>query len=293
MSQQNLKKLIAFALTEDRVFNDKTSDLCLAKNSRTSFVIKTRESIIFCGKEIILEVFKQLKKSKKFKNSKLKIEFFGDDCDNFKAGEIIAQGQGCAKLIFAGERIILNFIQHLSGISTATNHFVNKLNNSRISILDTRKTFPAYRSLQKYAVICGGGKNHRFDLSSQILIKDNHLASSKKNIASLINISKKKYKNLQTEIECDDYWQVLEALESKPDIIMLDNMDRKNLEKSIIAIRKKNSKIIIEVSGGINLENISNYRDLDIDCISIGSVTHSVKAVDIGLDINNAILNLK
>ena len=112
MSQQNLKKLIAFALTEDRVFNDKTSDLCLKKNLQTSFAINTREPIIFCGKKIILEVFEQLKKSKKFKNSFLKIEFVGDDCDAFKAGETIAQGQGCAKLIFAGERIILNFIQH-------------------------------------------------------------------------------------------------------------------------------------------------------------------------------------
>jgi len=285
MSQQNLKKLIAIALTEDRVFNDKTSDLCLTKNLQTSFVIKTREPIIFCGKKIILEVFEQLKKSKKFKNSSLKIEFFGDDCHAFKAGETIAQGKGCAKLIFAGERIILNFIQHLSAISTITNQFVRKLNNSHIAILDTRKTLPAFRSLQKYAVICGGGKNHRFDLSSQILIKDNHLASSKKNINSLIDISKKKYKNLQTEIECDEYFQVLEALESQPDIIMLDNMNIQNLKKSISAIRKKNSKIIIEVSGGINLENISDYRELDIDCISIGSLTHSVKAVDIGLDI--------
>jgi nicotinate-nucleotide pyrophosphorylase (carboxylating) len=101
----------------------------------------------------------------------------------------------------------------------------------------------------------------------------------------LIDLSKKKYKKLQTEIECDEYWQVLEALESKPDIIMLDNMNMQNLKKSISAIRKKNSKIIIEVSGGINLENISNYCELDIDCISIGSLTHSVKAVDIGLDI--------
>ena len=285
MSQQNLKKLIAISLTEDRVFNDKTSDLCLTKNLQTSFAINTREPIIFCGKKIILEVFGQLKKSKKFKNSSLKIEFLGDDCDAFKAGETIAQGKGCAKLIFAGERIILNFIQHLSAISTKTNQFVRKLNNSHIAILDTRKTLPAFRSLQKYAVICGGGKNHRFDLSSQILIKDNHLASSKKNINSLIDISKKKYKNLQTEIECDEYFQVLEALESKPDIIMLDNMNIQNLKKSISAIRKKNSKIIIEVSGGINLENISNYRELDIDCISIGSLTHSVKAVDIGLDI--------
>ena len=95
MSQQNLKKLIAFALTEDRVFNDKTSDLCLTKNLQTSFAINTREPIVFCGKKIILEVFEQLKKSKKFKNSSLKIEFFGDDCTAFKAGETIAQGQGC------------------------------------------------------------------------------------------------------------------------------------------------------------------------------------------------------
>ena len=115
---------------------------------------------------------------------------------------------------------------------------MRKLNNSRIAILDTRKTLPAFRSLQKYAVICGGGKNHRFDLSSQILIKDNHLASCKKNIASLLDISKKKYKNLQAEIECDEYWQVLEALESQPDIIMLDNMNMQNLNQLAQFVKK-------------------------------------------------------
>jgi nicotinate-nucleotide pyrophosphorylase (carboxylating) len=286
MSQQNLAKLISLAFTEDRVFNDKTSDLCLAKNSQTSFVINTREPIIFCGKEVILEVFKQLKQTKKFKNSSINIEFFGDDKDSFKSGETIAKGKGCARLIFASERIILNFIQHLSGISTTTNQFVRALNNPKISILDTRKTLPGYRFLQKYAVICGGGKNHRHNLSSQILIKDNHLATSKKSIYELINFSKKKYPELKTEIECDEYEQVLEALKSSPDIIMLDNMNRKNLIKSITEIRRINPKIIIEISGGINLENIKNYRDLDIDCISIGSLTHSIRAVDIGLDIN-------
>ncbi len=285
MSQQNLKKIIALALTEDRVFNDKTSDLCIEKNASTSFAIVTREPIIFCGKEIILQVFKQLKNTKKFKNSKIKIDFFGEDRQAFKAGETIASGTGNARLIFAGERVILNFIQHLSGISTNTNQFVKTLNNPKITILDTRKTLPAYRFLQKYAVICGGGKNHRFDLSAQILIKDNHLASSKKNIQNLLDSSKKKYKNLKTEIECDQYLQVIEALKSNPDIIMLDNMNRHNLEKSISAIRRKNPKIIIEISGGINLDNIANYRDLDVDCISIGSLTHFVKAVDIGLDI--------
>ena len=285
MSQQNLKKIIALALTEDRVFNDKTSDLCIEKNASTSFAIVTRETIIFCGKEIILQVFKQLKNTKKFKNSKIKIDFFGEDRQAFKAGETIASGTGNARLIFAGERVILNFIQHLSGISTNTNQFVKTLNNPKITILDTRKTLPAYRFLQKYAVICGGGKNHRFDLSAQILIKDNHLASSKKNIQNLLDSSKKKYKNLKTEIECDQYLQVIEALKSNPDIIMLDNMNRHNLEKSISAIRRKNPKIIIEISGGINLDNIANYRDLDVDCISIGSLTHFVKAVDIGLDI--------
>jgi len=285
MQQSSLKKLIALAFSEDKVFNDLTSDYCLKKNLQTNFVIRARDPLVFCGKEIIELVFKQIKTKKKFKNAKIKIEFLANDGDYLQSQSLIVKGQGDAKLIFATERIILNFIQHLSGISTYTYEFVKKLQGTKIKILDTRKTLPGYRHLEKYAVKCAGGYNHRFNLNDRILIKDNHLANCLSSIPELLIFLKKKIKKKLIEIECDNYQQVLEAIKSSPDIIMLDNMKINDLQNSISAIRKANKKIIIEVSGGINLSNINHYRDLDIDFISIGSITHSAKAVDIGLDV--------
>jgi nicotinate-nucleotide pyrophosphorylase (carboxylating) len=181
----------------------------------------------------------------------------------------------------AGERLILNLIQHLSSIATLTNRFVSKLDNNKIKILDTRKTLPNLRFLEKYAVKCGGGFNHRMNLQDQILIKDNHISAGG-GIKNLLN--KVANKNILVEIECDTYQQVSEAVIFLPNIIMLDNMEISEIEKSIKLIRASSPKTQIEVSGGINIETIKNYRHLDIDFISIGSLTNSCQNVDIGLD---------
>ena len=179
---------------------------------------------------------------------------------------------------------MLNLIQHLSGVATVTQNFVKALNNKKITILDTRKTLPTLRELEKYAVLCGGGKNHRLSLSDMILIKDNHIAAAG-SIKKAIAAAKKSGKKI--EVECDNSTQVAEAIIAAPDIIMLDNMNSAELKKSIALIQKSKKKIQIEVSGGVNLENIKNFRTLAIDFISIGSLTHSARAVDIGLDINH------
>lgn len=282
----SLKKVIQTALAEDRAYQDVTSDLTIAKTHLSSFEIKPREEIIFCGKDIITEVFLQLKNYQKFRNSKINLEILTQDGDCVNPGKSIARLNGESKLILAAERTILNLIQHLSGIATITNQFVKKLNNPKIKILDTRKTLPGLRDLQKQAVVAGGGKNHRFNLSDLILIKDNHIAansSAKFPLAKSLKSAKKLGKKI--EIECDNFKQVEEAVESNPDIIMLDNMAVAEIKKCAELIRKKSPKIKIEVSGGINLDNIKNYSDLDIDFISIGALTHSVRAVDIGLDI--------
>lgn len=281
MFEKNLKKIITIALEEDAVFNDVTSDLTIPKNSVVAFEIKPREEIIFCGKDVILEVFLQLKKNKKFRNSKLDLKIFAKDGEKLKAGKSIASGFGDAKLIFAAERVALNLIQHLSGVATLTQKFVQKLDNKKIKILDTRKTLPGLRALEKYAVAAGGGKNHRFNLSDMILIKDNHIAAAG-NIKNAISSARKSAKKLKVEIECDTVEQVSEAIKSKPDIIMLDNMNLAEIKKSITLIKKKSQ---IEISGGINLDNIKNFSKLEIDFVSIGSLTHSARSVDIGLDI--------
>ena len=283
---ENLADLIAIALKEDDAFNDVTSDLTIPKNRVLTFEIAPREEIIFCGVDVILEVFAQLKKSTKFKNSKLDLEFFANDGDQIKARKAIIRGQGDAKLILAAERVILNLIQHLSGIASLTQKFVTTLNSKKTKILDTRKTLPGLRALEKYAVLVGGGENHRFSLSEMILIKDNHIAAAG-SVKAAIAAAKKSKKKIKIEVECDTIEQVAEAVKSGPDIIMLDNMEVADIKKSLNIIKKNSANIKSEISGGVNLNNIKKFSKLGADFISVGSLTHSAKAVDIGLDIIN------
>lgn len=280
---KTLSKIISSALLEDEALNDITSDLTIEKNINCNFSINAREKLIFCGKNVVEEVFYQLKNSTKFQNSQIDLKYYFADGELVEGNSTIISGHGDVKIILSAERIILNLIQHLSSIATATKKYVETLNNPKIKILDTRKTLPNFRELQKFAVLCGGGHNHRFNLADLILIKDNHIsACGGVNKALERAISNKN--NLKIEIECDNYSQVAESLKFHPDIIMLDNMNFQELQKSINAIRNFSKKILIEVSGGINLENIANYHDFDIDFISVGSLTNSFKVVDIGLD---------
>ncbi len=280
--KNELQKIIDLALQEDCAFNDITSDLTIPKNHQISFAIKPREDIILCGIDAVKICFDQLQKSKKFANTKLILKILAKDGDAVEPLKSIASGQGDAKLIFAAERVALNLIQHLSGIATSTNQFVKLIKNKNTKILDTRKTIPTLRNLEKYAVATGGGKNHRMNLSDMILIKDNHIAAAG-SITKAIIAAKKAQKKLKIEVECDNLQQVTEALKSSPDIIMLDNMTVAEIKKAQKIIDKK---CLIEISGGINLSNIKNFANLGVDFISIGALTHSAKAVDIGLDID-------
>jgi nicotinate-nucleotide pyrophosphorylase (carboxylating) len=283
--KKDLIEICKIALAEDFALCDITSDLILKNNDLINFEIRARESLILAGCEVIQICFDELTKNDKFKHIFLSLAVLKKDGDLAKKNSIIAQGYGNAKIIFAAERVILNILQHLSGIATSTNQLVKKLNNNKIKILDTRKTLPGLRKLQKYAVKIGGGENHRFNLSDMILIKDNHIAAAK-SVEAAIKSAKKNNNNLKIEIECDNIKQVKQAINSEADIIMLDNMNLNLIKQSCTLIRGcKKKKILIEISGGISSENIEKYRHLDIDFISIGSLTHSVKAVDIGLDI--------
>lgn len=278
---QEIIKIIKAALKEDEAFKDVTSDLTIAKNKDVKFVIKTRQDMTFCGQEIIEQTFNILKSSKKFSNANLNYKILVKDGDHILKDKNIVKGQGDAKIVFAAERVMLNLIQILSGVATTTSAFVKNLSDKNIDILDTRKTLPNYRALQKYAVSVGGGKNHRFNLSDMILIKDNHIASAG-GIRNAILAAKKNKNKLKIEVECDNVSQVREAIKCNPDIIMLDNMTIFNIRRAIKIIDKKCK---IEVSGGVNLKNIKKYRRLDIDFISVGAITHSPISIDIGLDI--------
>jgi len=282
--EKELLRICKLGLLEDAAARDITSDLTVKKNSEISFQIAAREEIILCGVDVINFCFDELAKLSKFKNASLGLQISAKDGEVIKKGGLIAQGFGDAKLIFAAERVILNLLQHLSGISTLTNEFVAALNNKKITILDTRKTLPTMRVLQKYAVVVGGGGNHRFNLSDAVLIKDNHIVAAG-GVTEALKLAaglKKNGKKLKIEIECDNLDQVAESLKQKPDIIMLDNMKVADIQKAIKLINKKSQ---IEISGGVNLKSIKNFSKLDVDFISIGALTHSVRAVDIGLDV--------
>lgn len=288
--ENSLETSISNAIEEDKAFNDITSDAVVKKNSKVEFAIIARENSILCGVGAIKICFDKLKLNQKFSNCNLEYKILKNDGDKLSCGDKIAIGTGDSKLIFSAERTILNLIQHLSGIATTTNLFVTKLNNPKITILDTRKTIAGLRILQKFAVKIGGGDNHRLDLSSMILIKDNHLATSK-NIIIAVDDAKKYCRrnniNSKIEVECDNINQVKEAITAQADIIMLDNMTIEEVSNASKLIRENNAMkpILIEVSGGISLNNITQYQNLDIDFISIGALTHSAKAIDIGLDI--------
>ena len=180
------------------------------------------------------------------------------------------------------ERVILNYMQHLSGISTYTHSFVQRVNNTNVKIFDTRKTIPLHRQLQKYAVRCGGGHNHRLCLDSSILIKDNHIAICNGVTNAIKKAQKQNPHYSKIEIECDNINQVKEAVLMGVDIIMLDNMSLEQIKEAVHII---NNKAITEVSGNVSLDNVDNIAKTGVDMISIGKITHSAPASDIGLDI--------
>jgi len=276
-----INKIIKLALKEDDALKDITSDLTIPKDKTLKFVIRTRQDMVFCGHNIVTETFNILKSSKKFIDAKLDLKILVKDGEKVIKNKILVKGSGDARLIFAAERVILNLIQMLSGVATTTANFVKVLRDENIKILDTRKTLPNYRYLQKYAVKIGGGENHRFSLSDMILIKDNHIAAAG-GVRNAILAARKNKDKLRIEVECDNVSQVKEAIIAKPDIIMLDNMSVFNIRRSIKVIDKKCK---IEVSGGVNIKTIKKYRNLDIDYISVGAITHSPNSIDIGLDI--------
>ncbi|MCE3255370.1 MAG: nicotinate-nucleotide pyrophosphorylase (carboxylating) [Rickettsiaceae bacterium] len=278
----SVKKLIKQALDEDLdKAGDITSNYTIPKNKKIKFTVSNREPIILCGVEIALQVFLETEKRLKIKTAS-KLKAFFRDGDFLPKNSIIISGTGDAHAIFAAERVALNLMQHLSAIATKTRQYVAKLENNKTKILDTRKTIPGLRILQKYAVKTGAGTNHRMGLYDGILIKDNHIAAAGSIKLAVESVREKLKKKLSIEVECDNLRQVKEALAAKVDIIMLDNM---NLEQIKKAVKLIDGKAKIEVSGGINLEMIEKISKTGIDYISVGALTHSVKAVDIGLDV--------
>ncbi len=265
---------LKLALKEDIGKGDITTNILLPQDKKIRGKIIAKDNFILCGVDFAKEVFKVLNKNIKFEKK-------------FKDGEwivkkqIIAEVEGSAKAILAGERTALNIIQRLSAITTKTRKFVDRVKKYNVEILDTRKTTPNFRLFEKYAVKVGGGKNHRLGLYNGILIKDNHIAmlgSAKE----AVKRCKMKDAGCKIEIEVKTLEQLKEVLLLKPDIILLDNMSLKEitLAKKIIGGLSK-----IEVSGGVNLKNVEKIATVGVDYISVGELTHTTRAVDIHLEV--------
>jgi nicotinate-nucleotide pyrophosphorylase (carboxylating) len=265
---------VILALREDVGSGDITTNSIIPADKKISVKITVKEDGIICGLPIALLVFRSVDKNIKI-SEKIK------DGKPVKKGTVVAIVNGPARGILTAERTALNFLQKLSGIATHTNKFVKAAGN-RVKLLDTRKTSPGLRILEKYAVKMGGGYNHRIGLFDAVLIKDNHIAVAG-GIKSAVNAAKRKYGKI--EVETSNIGEVNDAIESGVSRIMLDNMGIAGIKKAVQLIRKSKHKIEIEVSGGVTLKNIRKIAGTGVDYISIGALTHSAPALDISLKV--------
>jgi len=269
-----VRDIVRNALQEDVGSGDITSQLIDVKKRGSGYFL-AKEPLVLCGTDVAKLCFEEL-------DSKIKIDFTAKDGNLVKKGEKFGTITGSLRNILTGERVALNFLQRLSGISTITKEFVKIVSRYGVKILDTRKTTPLLRDLEKYAVRVGGGFNHRFNLSDGILIKDNHIVAAN-GIANAVKLAKtKKTALVKIAVEVKNIKELKEALKSGVDHIMLDNMSEKEVAMAISIV---NHAVTIEVSGGININNIENYAKLKPDFISLGCITHSARSVDISLEL--------
>jgi nicotinate-nucleotide pyrophosphorylase (carboxylating) len=270
-----IRKLVEEALWEDIGPGDVTSEAVISDEVSATADIIAKQDLVVVGVLIAREVFRKLDPWVQFTP-------LAHDGDRVQSGSIIAQIQGKARALLAGERVALNLMQRLSGIATRTSSFVEALRGSRAEILDTRKTLPGYRALEKYAVRMGGGRNHRFGLYDGILIKDNHIAAAGGIIKAMAEIRKKVQPLLKIEVEVKNLDEVREAMAAGATMILLDNMPL-NLMKQAVGI--VGGRVLVEASGNVTLENVKAFGDTGVDFISSGSLTHSAPAVDISMKI--------
>ncbi len=264
--------IIKRALKEDSPYGDVTVSSIVSPIERAEVDLIAKEDGIICGLDIFKRVFEIL--------GEVEVNLFVKDGDLVKNTMVIGKVTGNAGNILVGERIALNLLQRMSGIATLTNKYVKKLEGANTKILDTRKTTPNLRVLEKYAVKIGGGVNHRFSLSDGILIKDNHIGYAG-GIKEAIELAKKNSSFVRKiEVETETKEQVLEALEAGADIIMLDNMSP-DLARDMVKLI--NGRALTECSGNITLDTVTDYGKTGVDYISSGELTHSVKALDISL----------
>lgn len=279
-----IKETIRIALLEDIGSGDVTSSIVIPDDIQSRAHIIAKDDFVLAGMPFVKEVFNSIDP-----NIAIKI-FFGEG-SNIKNGDVIAEINGNLRGLLAGERVSLNILQHVSGIATLTKEFVERVKGLHVRITDTRKTIPAMRIMEKYGVRMGGGYNHRFGLSDGVLIKDNHIKAAG-GIKEAVARAMTAHHLLKIEVEVKTLSELEEALNASPDVIMLDNLSLDDMRKAVIMRNARceslNTKIILEASGGVNLENVRGIAETSVDIISVGALTHSARAVDISMKIIDA-----
>lgn len=278
IAQKEVRQIIELALAEDRVKNDVTSRLVIPADLHTTATLLAKAEGILAGVEIFKAVFERVDK-------KLNIAIRMPDGAALKPGDVAAVVSGHARSILKAERTAMNFVCHLSGIATATSRYVERVAGLPVRIADTRKTSAGQRLLEKHAVLCGGGRNHRMNLADGILIKDNHIAAlGRKGLSLREIVSMARTRNtsgLKIEVEVNSIAEAIEAAGAGADMLLLDNMNIADMKNTVERLK---DKVRFEASGGITLENVRAVAETGVDIISIGALTHSVKALDLSLE---------
>ncbi len=279
LTDREISEAVDLALQEDVGRGDVTTRAIISPTAMGRARMVAREPLVVAGLAVATATFKAL-------SNRLKVRPMAHDGDNVEPGAVLLEVAGPARPLLTAERVALNFVQRLSGVATSTAAFVREVAKTNVKILDTRKTTPGWRRFEKYAVQCGGGRNHRLGLFDMFLIKDNHLVILRSErggaIAAAVRSCRQHHPALKVEVEADTLEQVNEALAAGADFILLDNMTVASLRK---AVKLVNGRAATEASGGVRLENVRAIAETGVDFISVGALTHSARAVDIALDV--------
>ena len=281
-NQRAVEALVRAALLEDAPWGDLTSETVVPEDSRIRAELVAREGGVLCGEDVFSSAMSL--------SGSVATRFLKNDGQRFSAGDIIATVDGPARSILRAERVALNFVQHLSGIATLTANYVAETAGTKARIVDTRKTTPGLRLLERYAVRCGGGHNHRFSLSDAVLIKDNHIAalaaSDGRDLTTKLRTALAGLPHTtHVEVEVDRLDQIEPVLAAGAHTIMLDNFSLDDLRTGVQLIA---GRALVEASGGVSLDQVRTIAATGVDIISVGALTHSVRSLDLGLDVTSS-----
>ena len=268
-------EIIKKSILEDIPYIDVTTDLLIPEEKQSTARFLAKSDGILCGIDVALRVFELLEKDVQF-------ELYKKDGDELNKGDVIATVKGSSRTLLKGERTALNLLQRMSGIATATRHAVKIVEGTNASITDTRKTTPMLRAIEKYAVMTGGAKNHRFCLSDAVMIKDNHIDAVGSITQAVAILRQKIGHTVKIEVEVRNLIELDEAIKSGADIIMLDNMTVDEMRQAVILTDKR---AMLEASGGVNEQNLRKIAETGVDIISMGALTHTINSLDISMKI--------